>query len=91
MKFVDDFINVFFRTKQDDVAKKINRRVFLRGVVIKEIGIDEFSGQIEDATHLEYRKRKFETDCKGIYLSKEAEREKNAQLLQNFIDSFKTA
>lgn len=73
----------------NDVATKINRRVFLRGAVIKEIGIDEHAGQIDDKTQEEYDKRKHEYNCKGIYLSKEDERKKNAELLQYFIDHFK--
>jgi len=35
-------------------------------------------------------KRRHENNCKEIYLSKEAERGKNAQLLQDFINNFKT-
>jgi len=73
----------------NDIAKKINRRVFLRSVVIKELGVDESTRQVEDKTNMEYWKRRHENNCKEIYLSKEAERGENAQLLQDFIDNFK--
>jgi len=73
----------------NNVAAKINRRVFLRQVVLKEIGVDENTRQIEDKTYIEYMKRRHENNCKEIYLSKEAERERDAQILQDFINNFK--
>lgn len=74
----------------NNVAAKINRRVFLRPVVIKELGVDENTRQIDDKTHMEYKKRIHENNCKEIYLSKEVERERDAQLLQDFINNYKT-
>ena len=79
--FTDYWIN--------DVAIKINRRVYLHPVIVKEVGTKGNNRQIPDKTHKEYMKRRDKNNCKEIYRLKEAERESNARLLQNFINNFK--
>jgi hypothetical protein len=68
----------------NELANTINRRVFLREARIQHIRLHD------DQTHQEYDKHT--NTSKAIYHSKEKkdERVRDAQLLQNFIDNFKT-
>ncbi len=83
-QYADNWIN--------DIAAKINRKVFLRPVIVKHLGINEDRTHIVDKTHIEYMKKGRKINCKVIYRSeeKEAERTRDAKLLQNFINNFKT-
>ncbi|MCX6701730.1 MAG: hypothetical protein NTX96_00855 [Candidatus Zambryskibacteria bacterium] len=63
-----------------DIAVKINRKVYLESIMAKHVEV------LNDKTHTEYLKKK--GDAKIIYNSKEWERERDAQLLQNFIDQY---
>jgi hypothetical protein len=63
-----------------DLAVRINRKVFLPSVIVKHLDFEE------DRTHVEYIKKI--DDALAIYNSKEWEREKDAQLLQNFINKY---
>lgn len=81
----------------NDIATKIDRRVFLRSAVIKEVGVkedtiyigmNEKTEQIHDKTHLEYAQKRQETNGRETYFSKEIERVRDAQLLQKFIKNF---
>lgn len=84
------FLPVYFAAQygdnwMNDISFKINRRVFLRPVVVKHLCDENYT----DQTHIEYLKKGRQSNAKAIYRSKEAERAKDAQLLQNFIDNFK--
>lgn len=79
------FLPPYFSTGQadkwiNDLANIINRRVFLREVRITNARI------INDSTHETYLANA--RVSRHIYRSKKAERDKDARLLQNFIDNY---
>lgn len=65
----------------NDLSNIINRRVFLREIRITNARVTG------DPTHQEYLTSA--RMSRAIYRSKKSERDKDAQLLQNFIDNFK--
>ena len=66
-----------------DIAERINRKVLLRQVMIDNL-------RVKDKTNEEYlrRGRRINKNAKEFYDLKADERQKDAQLLQNFIDNF---
>ena len=70
-----------------NVAKRINRRVFLNDVIVIHSSF-ESGKEPMDETHREYLMRKKRDSVKRLYYSKGEEREKNARCLLEFINNF---
>ena len=69
----------------NDVSRKLERRFFIRSIGVKNIDIRE------DETHKDFIAKSESSKCVEIYKSEAMylEREKDVQLLQNFINNFK--
>lgn len=70
----------------NEVGRSINRMVYINGVGYKDLRI------LEDQTHIEYLAEDERSNCTERYNSESMKvaRSRDAQLLQNFIDNFKS-
>ena len=76
------FTSMYWDKWVNDVADKINRKLFLRNVVVKHLVVQD------DLTHKEYLENKEKDKPLEYYNSTEEVRQEDAQRLQRFINNY---
>ena len=75
------FSSMYWDNWVEDVAAKVDRRMFLRSVVVKHLVVQD------DVTHKEYLEKKVKDKPFEYFLSTEDVRQNDAQKLQRFINN----